>query len=716
MHMMIERRADGDLRIPLHVPVELRPRECEDSFQADAVDVSRGGLSLRAPCLPDVGSEFECRFELLPGEPPIAVGGEVVWAHLSGSRPGQFGVRFVDLSEDQAALIAELVAEQGALGGARRRPSEQPASPRQATGSPPPAPAPAGMPSVEPAARRSTPPMLPGALPAEAELALDTGGELCGQLVKCTRSRAIFLQSLDVLSVGRGLWLRRPDGEVQRASIADLALRLDAGVPVLAMNVAFEGEEPSFADVEWEGLLGADGGDSDTVPDAEPPYHDARLDPVAARERTTVSEYAGTDRRSGGCGSEPASGVASQVRVSGDPQGAHAEYGSPAPARSPAKPQPHMLHPSAPGSLVDAGDPGLTEAPTIRPGTSAREPEASGRAEDQAGVHALVWDDGAEVEQPAFQEEDGGAKPADGSLVLGAVSRFARWAGRTQARVSVRTRTMVAGGLSARGREYGRVLRRTARTLLGPKKRRVTSSHRTRVQPRGSTRSTQRATRRPRKASPIGRLVLLSVVASGAIGLGVYALAPRGDDGPIALHRPVDAAGAEQSPVVPAPGVLPGVSHVTTAPQPPPEQGAAGVPQPASVPSGSPYAVNVDDPKSVDRARAAHTTPGGPRGATGPRFGAADVPRPEVFTLRMSQKVREVRGTPDKGGFTVVIPGSLSLDRAGPIASKHPAIKRSMILNKGDHSELTVRFRPGKRPSYRVEAHGTSLRILLEGK
>jgi hypothetical protein len=79
----------------------------------------------------------------------------------------------------------------------------------------------------------------------------------------------------------------------------------------------------------------------------------------------------------------------------------------------------------------------------------------------------------------------------------------------------------------------------------------------------------------------------------------------------------------------------------------------------------------------------------------------------------MSKAVDRLQGIADDDGFTVIIPGSLSLDRAGPIASSHPWVTRSMIVNKGDHSVLTIGFSKGTSPSYRVAGKGTLLEIVI---
>ena len=41
------------------------------------------------------------------------------------------------------------------------------------------------------------------------------------------------------------------------------------------------------------------------------------------------------------------------------------------------------------------------------------------------------------------------------------------------------------------------------------------------------------------------------------------------------------------------------------------------------------------------------------------------------------------------------------------------SIERAMILNRGDHSELTIRFVEGRDPAYRVEARGATLELTV---
>lgn len=102
-----------------------------------------------------------------------------------------------------------------------------------------------------------------------------------------------------------------------------------------------------------------------------------------------------------------------------------------------------------------------------------------------------------------------------------------------------------------------------------------------------------------------------------------------------------------------------------------------------------------------------------PEPVRGEAFGAASVPGGEVHVLRMSNPVTVMDGIVEEGGFSVTIPGSLSLSRAGPIAATHPDVEHASILNRGDFSELTVRFVPGRQPAYRVEARGPAIQITI---
>jgi hypothetical protein len=102
-----------------------------------------------------------------------------------------------------------------------------------------------------------------------------------------------------------------------------------------------------------------------------------------------------------------------------------------------------------------------------------------------------------------------------------------------------------------------------------------------------------------------------------------------------------------------------------------------------------------------------------PESVRGAAFGADSVAGGEKYVLRMSNPVTEMDGIIEDDGFSVTIPGSLSLSQAGPIATAHPDVEHASILNRGDFSELTLRFVAGRQPAYRVEARGPAIEITL---
>ncbi len=102
-----------------------------------------------------------------------------------------------------------------------------------------------------------------------------------------------------------------------------------------------------------------------------------------------------------------------------------------------------------------------------------------------------------------------------------------------------------------------------------------------------------------------------------------------------------------------------------------------------------------------------------PKTVRGSAFGADSVAGGETYVLQMSNPVTELEGITETDGFSVTIPGSLSLSRAGPIATAHPDVEHASILNRGDFSELTLRFVAGRHPAYRVEARGSAVEITI---
>jgi hypothetical protein len=108
-----ERRGEYDKRVPIRAAVELAENH-DDAFAADAVNLSRGGMSLRSQCLPDVGARLWCRFEHHPSGSVIEAEGEVVWAQLEGDASGEIGLAFTSLDPQIEMLIEQIIAQHGA--------------------------------------------------------------------------------------------------------------------------------------------------------------------------------------------------------------------------------------------------------------------------------------------------------------------------------------------------------------------------------------------------------------------------------------------------------------------------------------------------------------------------------------------------------------------------------------------------------------------------
>lgn len=211
----MERRHGEHARIPCAIPVELTQTEPASGFEADAIDLSAGGLSLRASRLPDIGTQLQCSFETVPGGTRISGQGEVVWARLAGERSGEFGLRFTRIEPEAQALIDEMIAERVARGN---------------TATPEPA-------------------------PRMARLELDQGdGPITAKVTRAAGQDIEFEQPLDLLALGRSV-VAHADKNLGQGNIVRVGLRMDNGTPTLALTVRFsqsEGHWGEFGEFEWD--------------------------------------------------------------------------------------------------------------------------------------------------------------------------------------------------------------------------------------------------------------------------------------------------------------------------------------------------------------------------------------------------------------------------------------------------------------------------------
>jgi hypothetical protein len=108
-----DRRAPGATRIPFEAMVEVGGA-VGPAFEAQAVDVSPGGMHLRTAYLPELGQPLTCRFDAGPNQTVLA-SGEVVWAE-EANRGGEFGIRFSNLDPESARALATItMSSQGSI-------------------------------------------------------------------------------------------------------------------------------------------------------------------------------------------------------------------------------------------------------------------------------------------------------------------------------------------------------------------------------------------------------------------------------------------------------------------------------------------------------------------------------------------------------------------------------------------------------------------------
>ena len=89
-------------RVPLdEVLIKLHPEGFHQEFEADAINVGEGGISMR------------CQLDNPVGGEAIQMIGRVVWAHERGEHAGEFGIRFTHLSNEDQTRIEALIQRWG---------------------------------------------------------------------------------------------------------------------------------------------------------------------------------------------------------------------------------------------------------------------------------------------------------------------------------------------------------------------------------------------------------------------------------------------------------------------------------------------------------------------------------------------------------------------------------------------------------------------------
>ena len=103
-----DRRAPGTSRMPFEAMVEVGGA-LGPTFEAQAVNLSEEGMSLRTAYLPEVGQPVMCRFDAGHGM-TVTAAGEVLWKEDMGDG-GEFGIRFTNL--DGASTVALVCPKDG---------------------------------------------------------------------------------------------------------------------------------------------------------------------------------------------------------------------------------------------------------------------------------------------------------------------------------------------------------------------------------------------------------------------------------------------------------------------------------------------------------------------------------------------------------------------------------------------------------------------------
>jgi hypothetical protein len=673
MMTTLDRRNAERARIPCNIPVELTDPQRAAQFEADAVDLSVGGLSLRTDNLPEMGSQLICSFEAMPGGATVLSRGEVVWRQASEDGGGEFGMRFVEVDPKHQSLIDEMVAER--------------------------------------VARIDT--LFNSSTPVTASLELENvGAPIAVKLMRSCAGELLFEQALDLLQVGKSM-VAHAGSSALRGKLASVQLRMDGDTPTLALSMRLETEPARFGEFDWGPA------DSDTDPDVfahgviADDVHSTDDAPELAPQLTAAPAGEGTLAGLGAPFAVPAPIVARDndqlplvFRQSEAPAGRSGST---------------RLGLGAAQDHEDHDDHDDDDTRVARQDEQTRvvhhhdEPDRVFADEDHAlalltSASIASFESDMHVAPKSSANDDTWAHPmpedAPHSPLVRALAVFAAASEHVRPWLERGQRSL--GQLQLRARGSQRVVAGAGRSATWSRPRRVTAGTNERDIERHSTL----------------RWVAIGAMTIIAVALFVYALAPSSAD-QVALHRTLEqehaispaidpqlngsstltaTAGDEGEPPAPAP-----------APSAKPTAAQKSVASPGSRSAATLAAATASPSAPEDRYRAPTSQPTAAKSAAKPSayFGQKQIPNARRFLLRVSGPVRLVQGTPLSDGFTVVVSDVRALDKAAPIAAGHPSVEQAMILNRKDYAELSVRFAPGKHPAYRVTPQGAAIEVLL---
>jgi hypothetical protein len=672
----VERRSNDAIRVPLDTLIELSHEDFGDHFEADCVNLSARGLSMRASYLPEPGTRLSCSFQHPPSGEKISAQGEVVWAEDSGQRMGEFGVRFVQLDAKAERMIYEIVAD--VLASEKAPESKE--------------------------------------IYTSARLELDgVASPVIARVVHAAKDLVTVEQELSFLKLGRGVSMRVGDSkEMRRGKIDGIDLSFKGDVPNLVLQVVYDEMPVASAPAPAQ--------EETTLTDFEAPKFEAQqMDdivghamPVITRTTTvSVAETTTTTTLGEAVVTKERDGVR-VIRTEGEFDREVSAFKD--------KNSLGATIAAVWTALVAVCGPILakfwakTKEVAIEFGQKAGPVIADGSARTGRVIGhwvAIVRARAAE-KFPALGSSDVRAR---GRRVTSPAPAMAqRPTKRVQGAAAVEvedtkqgSKTLILAGVVVAAAVAAFFLFNRSEDDLGAVAANTQTAQRTTAPAAAAPNPATPVAAAPNPATPVATAPASPVVAQPA---------------PVQVIPTMPQAVPAAMPAAPAPVAAAPVAVQTPTALPAPSYEAGRLPAPnfpslrdaprpaappATVPGNSPYAVDV---RASNGATPAAVTP-----ATAPTglmtFGAPTLSGGLIYSLRMDGRILGITGNRARTTLSIRIAGARSLDRAAPIFARNPQVERAAIVNSVDHAELTIQFREGMAPNYRVVARGTTLEVML---
>ncbi len=677
----LDRRFEGEARVPLRAQVDLSAYNLASKIQSTGINLSAGGLSVFSAKSPPVGTRVACRFGNDEEGVSVQAEAEVVW--VSPRKTGvTCGLRFTNLEQAKDGLREWLIEQQPSAVGAES----------------------------------------PGVVRATDV-----------QNLRRHASYIIAEHSLSHICLGKDVVVRE-DGVTAKGELQAVELRVVNDVPRLVLTLeeqhlppddlaeedsqvrrAHNARKAARADETWREIQ------NDRSPAHPPAHHEPKeVTPVevGALSWQDIAEAPTphTFRSAGGGG-----GSYSQLLLTHTPASASAV----AKREDDTQPEKKLSH------LEDHA----AESRSFRPASIAEEDFFDTRGD--LPEHAGPAEETDEVEIPSVP-----VWPELRGRLTTRAALFWRWCVATTSSVTSslrhhRTRLVpkmrqALTPLNVFWRRFFYFVRALVSPSSGRSFQRPTSA--------SGRRDAVRVQRRPgeqrQEQRRLLRRKLMLVAAAMVVAFVVYRLLRGGADAPptdAELERleqeSVPAATGMPTEAMPADSAAESEREGALAELPDESDyyGAAAAPGEGALPDPSYEAGQIPHTEYPRASEFTDVPAAPPRGAVEPTkrpetssstgkapfFGSASVPQGRSFLIRMSQPVERIIGKADDSGFEVTVPGSLALDRAGPIAAAHSSVSKSMIVNRGDRAELTMRFAPGRTPTFRVVGRGSAIEIIV---